>query len=117
MDAAKVECIVKWPYPKSIKEVRGFLGLTGYYRRFVRHYGTIAQPITTLLKANSFEWNDEAKAAWDFLKHSLVTVPILALPDFETTFVVESDASNTGLGAILTQKVKPIAFFSKALSP
>ena len=54
MDADKVACIVNWPYPKTVKDVRGFLELTGYYQRFVKHYGTIAQPITTLLKANCF---------------------------------------------------------------
>ena len=88
------------------------MGLIGYYRRFFKHYGTIAQLITTLLKANFFEWNDEAKIAWDLLKHALVIAHILALPDF----VVESDASSTGLETVLTQKGKPIAFFSKALS-
>ena len=117
MDQEKVRCIMNWPYPKSIKEVRGFLGLTGYYRRFVRHYGTIAQPITALLKANSFGWDEEAKVAWDTLKQAMIIAPVLALPDFNSTFIIESDASNTGIGAILSQKGRPIAFFSKALSP
>ena len=117
MDADKIACIVNWPYPKTVKDVRGFLGLTGYYRKFIRHYGTIAQPITTLLKTNSFFWNDKAQTAWDLLKTAIVTAPVLALPDFEVTFVVDSDASSTGLGAVLSQKGHPIAFFSKALSP
>ena len=117
MDADKIACIVNWPYPKTVKDVRGFLGLTGYYCKFIRHYGTIAQPITTLLKTNSFFWNDKAQTAWDLLKIAIVTAPVLALPDFEVTFVVESDASSTGLGAVLSQKGRPIAFFSKALSP
>ena len=59
---------MNWPYPKFVKEVQGFLGLTGYYRRYVKHYGTIAQPITTLLKANAFVWNEKAKTPWDQLK-------------------------------------------------
>ena len=68
MDEDKIACIVKWPYPQSVKEVRGFLGLTGYYRRFIRHYRTIAQPITALLKANSFIWTEETRNAGISLK-------------------------------------------------
>ena len=96
MAKEKVQCVVNWPYPNSIKEVRGFLELTGYYKRFVKHYGIIAQPITALLKTNAFVWNEEAKTAWDNLKQAMVTAPVLALPDFNSTFIVESDASNTG---------------------
>ena len=117
MDDDKVRCMMEWPYPTSVKEVRGFLGLTGYYRRFVRNYGNIAQPIIALLKANSFVWNVEAKAAWNLLKEAMVNAPVLALPDFNATFVVESDACSTGIRAVLSQKGRPIAFFSKVLSP
>ena len=117
MNQGKIQSILQWPYPHSVKEVRGFLGLTGYYRRFIRNYGIIAQPITALLKTNSFVWTEEARETWDRLKQAMVTAPVLALPDFQSTFVVESNASNNGIGAVLSQKGRPIAFFSKALSP
>ena len=77
----------------------------------------IAQPITALLKANSFSWTEKARTVWDLLKTVIVTTLILALPDFSVTFVVESDASSIGICAVLSQKGHIIAFFSKALSP
>ena len=116
MDTDKVQCMLNWPYPKSVKEVRGFLGLTGYYRKFVRHYGTIAQPITALLKANAFVWTEEAKLAWDQLKQTMIEALVLALPNFNSTFVVDSDVSSTRIGAILSQKGRTLAYFSKVLS-
>lgn len=116
MDIDKVQCMLNWPYPKSVKEVTGFLGLIGYYRKFVWHYGTIAQPITALFKANAFVWTEEAKLAWDQLKQTMVEALVLALPDFNSTFVVDSDVSSTRIGAILSQKGRTLAYFSKVLS-
>lgn len=116
VDPEKVAAVLDWPLPKSVKELRGFLGFTGYYRRFVRNYGMLARPLTDLTKKDAFHWNDNATVAFHQLKEALISVPVLCLPDFTQSFTVECDASTTGIGAILLQKDHPIAYFSKGLS-
>ena len=117
MDSNKVSCMVDWPIPKNLKELRGFLGLTGYYRRFIKGYGVIAKTLTLLLRKDSFMWTEQAQTAFETLKQAMIHAPVLALPDFNLLFVVESDASNEGLGSVLSQCGRPVAYFSKALAP
>ncbi|KAA0054183.1 Transposon Ty3-G Gag-Pol polyprotein [Cucumis melo var. makuwa] len=116
-DGEKVKTMVNWPQPTNVSELRGFLGLTGYYRRFVKNYGNIAAPLTKLLQKNGFHWGDDATTTFESLKQAMISVPVLALPDFSLPFIIETDASGTGLGAVLSQNNRPIAYFSQKLSP
>ncbi|KAI5407215.1 hypothetical protein KIW84_053460 [Lathyrus oleraceus] len=116
-DPIKVQVVRAWPAPQTVKQLRGFLGLTGYYRRFIKGYSIIASPLTDLLKRDSFHWPEEAHTAFTTLKDALSNSPVLAIPDIQKPFVVETDASSTGIGVVLMQDRHPVAFISKVLSP
>ena len=116
-DPSKLQAIAEWPIPVSVKALRGFLGLTGYYRKFIPHYGSICSPLTQLTKKDGFHWSPAATVAFQNLKNAMLSPTVLALPDFSKPFIIESDASGTGIGAVLQQDGRPIAFTSQSLSP
>lgn len=115
VDSTKIKAILEWPTPTSIRGVRGFLGLAGYYRNFIRHFGCIAASLNQLLSKEGFKWSEAAELAFNKLKESLTFPPILCLPDFSQHFVIEYDASGIGIRAVLSQNNRPIAYFSEAL--
>jgi hypothetical protein len=119
MDADKVEAVQSWPQPRTVRGVCGFLGLTGYYWKFICSYGeiAIATPLTQLLKREAFRWTPEARAAFDAHKAALTSAPVLQLLDFTRPFVVDYDASGSGFDTVLHQGDRPLAFFSHAIAP
>ncbi|GJW96936.1 reverse transcriptase domain-containing protein [Tanacetum coccineum] len=116
VDPAKIESIKDWASPKSPTEIRQFLGLAGYYRRFIEGFSKIAKPMTKLTqKKVKFEWGDKQEAAFQLLKQKLCSAPILALPEGSEDFIAYCDASKKGLGAVLMQREKVIAYASRQL--
>ncbi|GJR68691.1 putative reverse transcriptase domain-containing protein [Tanacetum coccineum] len=116
VDPAKIESIKDWASPKTPIEIRQFLGLAGYYRRFIKGFSKITKPMTKLTHNNvKFNWSEKAEAAFQLLKQKLCSAPILALPEGSKNFVVYCDASRKGLGAVLMQREKVIAYASRQL--
>ncbi|GJS39326.1 reverse transcriptase domain-containing protein [Tanacetum coccineum] len=116
VDPAKIESIKDWASPKTPTEIRQFLGLAGYYRRFIEGFSKIAKPMTKLTQKNvKFDWSEKAEAAFQLLKQKLCSASILALPEGSENFVVYCDASHKGLGAVLMQREKVIAYASRQL--
>ena len=119
----QVKAVIEFPVPESVTSVRQFLGLTSYYRRFIARFAKIAAPLHALTRKNvAFEWSAECQEAFEALKAAITQSPVLAYPNFEVDFVLETDASVKGLGAVLSQPQSdgvqhPVAFASRSLSP
>ena len=103
VDHFKIGAMQNWLTPWNIKLLHGFLGLTGYYCKFVKNYGEISAPLTSLLKKDVFQWSDRASVAFDKLKAAMTTTPVLTLPDFNRPFIIKADTSGVRIGAILMQ--------------
>ncbi|GKC76173.1 putative reverse transcriptase domain-containing protein [Tanacetum coccineum] len=113
VDPSKIEAVKYWKVPKTPFEIRSFLGLAGYYRRFIANFSKIAKPLTSLTQKNQkYEWSKEQEEAFQTLKDNLCNAPILSLPDGPEDFVVYYDVSNQGLGCVLMQRGKVIAYAS-----
>jgi hypothetical protein len=116
MDPEKVSAVDSWQPPWTLRALQGFLGLTGYYRKFIAQYGEVARPLIALLKKDAFNWSPAADRAFMDLNHALTMTPLLHLPDFDNKFIVECDLSESGFGAVLHQGDGPIAFFSPTVA-
>jgi hypothetical protein len=116
VDPSKIEAMVSWDRPTNVSEVRSFLGLAGYYRRFVEGFSRIAAPLTHLTQKNAkFEWKEECEKSFQELKQRLVTAPVLTIPSSSGGFVIYSDASHKGLGCVLMQHGRVVAYASRQL--
>lgn len=115
MDKSKIQVVIDWHLPQNLKQLRGFLGLFGYYKRLIRNYATIDAPLTALLKKDGFDWTNLATETFTALKQAITAAPVLALPNFSKPFILEPDVSGIGIGAILSQDKHPVAYFSKKL--
>ena len=120
-DPAKIEAVSKFSQPKNQKNIRQFLGLVGYYRRFIQGFSQIAKPLSNLLKNDvTFIWDEETQNSFEILKEKLCSKPVLQFPDFTQDFIVTCDASGTAIGGILSQgeigKDRPVAYTSRVLT-
>ena len=118
MDPKKIEVVLDWKPPRNVTEVRSFLGLASYYRRFVKEFSMIAAPMTRLLQKNvKYEWSEKCQRSFDKLKVFLIEAPVLTQPTCGKEYVIFSDASLNGLGCVLMQEGKVVAYASRLLKP
>lgn len=118
VDPAKVSAVASWPVPKDLHELRSFLGLTNYFRKFIQGYSTRCRPLTALMKKSAqYVWSPECQAAFAGLKQDLTSAPVLVAPDFSKPFEVVSDACEWSVGAVLLQDGHPVAFESRTMIP
>jgi hypothetical protein len=116
VDLAKVTSIVDWKIPSTVSEVRSFLGLAGYYRRFIEGFSKIAKPMTSLLeKGKEFKWTGECQESFNQLRSKLMATPVLIMPDLQKNFHIYCVASRQGLGCVLMQEGHVIAYASRQL--
>ncbi|KAL0554222.1 hypothetical protein IC582_008139 [Cucumis melo] len=116
VDPAKIEAVTSWPRPSTVSEIRSFLSLAGYYRRFVEDFSCIASPLTQLTrKGTPFVWSPACESSFQELKQKLVSAPVLTVPDGSRSFVIDSDASKKGLGCVLMQQGKVVPYASRQL--
>jgi hypothetical protein len=116
VDLSKVRDVLNWSPPKNVPKIRSFLGLAGYYRRFIEVFSKIVKPLTTLLeKGKEFKWDEKCQASFEELKKRLTTAPVLIMPDIHKGFDVHCDASRQGLGCVLMQEGKVVAYASRQL--
>jgi len=116
VDPEKIRTIMEWPIPKDVADIRSFMGLAGYYRRFVEGFSRVAHPITSLQKKGKvFKWTPECQQSFEHLKHLLTTAPILCIADPNKDYVVCTDASKEGVGGVLMQEGRVIAYESRKL--
>jgi len=122
MEKEKVDRVLSWPEPRNVKDVRKFLGLANYYRKFIKNFAQIARPMNVLTRKDvKWQWEEEQQKVFDELKRVFTTKPVLAAPDLDKEFRVEADASNYATGRVLSMKGsdelwRPVAFISKSLS-
>jgi hypothetical protein len=116
VDRSKVSDVLKWEAPRTVSEIRSFLGLVGYYRRFIEGFSKIVKPLTTLLeKDREFKWTSACQFSFEELKKRLTTTPVLVMPDLQKSFDIYCDASRQGLGCVLMQEGHIIAYASRQL--